>query len=58
MASVDTETVAVPTLERLRDVQEMLGLKLKEAVEEAFTQWLDSKQGEYERVARAKEKGK
>ena len=49
-----TFEVSVPTLERLRDVQEALGYKLKEAVEEAFTQWLDKKSQEYERVSKAK----
>jgi hypothetical protein len=41
-----TFEVAVPTLERFKITQEALGLKIKDAMDEALKQWSDSKEAE------------
>ncbi len=50
-----TFEISVQTLEQVRQVQGALGYKLKDIVEEAFTQWLEVKNKEYMKVIKAKE---
>lgn len=49
-----TFEVSVQTLTQVRQVQDALGYKLKDVVEEAFTHWLELKNEEYEKVIKGK----
>ena len=53
-----TFEVSLPTLEQVREVQEALGYKLKDVVEEAFIRWLEYKSAEYDKVIKAKGRAK
>ena len=49
-----TFEISQPTLEQVRAVQEALGYKLKDVVEEAFLRWLEYKNVEYTKAIKAK----
>ena len=51
-----TFEVSVSTLEQVRKVQEALGYKLKDVIEEAFLRWLDYKSADYLKATKAKGK--
>ena len=49
-----TFEISIQTLEQVRQVQEILGYKLKDVVEEAFTKWLELKNSEYSKAIKGK----
>lgn len=49
-----TFEVSIQTLEQVRQVQEVLGYKLKDVVEEAFTQWLELKNQDYAKALKGR----